>query len=318
MAVCMVKHLVASLIKQILKRQEEFRRYYNRSIYPELARLEQKRRRLLVLLFTSVFLFTGIVVLQFYLDIFLVSLVLAIPIALYISFLLYEGRNFVATFKPRIVNLILEFMGGGEFVYEPKNMLPKEVLRASRLFVTDAPFYEGEDYIKGKIGEVDFELCEMNVREFSPVRNRLNYVFKGVFLHAVFPRKATGKVLVLPARFSQYLVRTVKSFSREGGKADRFRNQAFNSVFNIYATEETYLGVLLSEEVQAEILAQHELGKEIYLSFIDGEMFVAVTEPRDILEPRIFLSNLSYELVREFYEDIDLLLNIVEDFDRNH
>ena len=58
--------------------------------------------------------------------------------------------------------------------------------------------------------------------------------------------------------------------------------------------------------------------KEIYVSFINNDIYVGVTEPKDILEPSIFMSNVSFELVREFYEDIELLVSIVQDFDENN
>ena len=61
-----------------------------------------------------------------------------------------------------------------------------------------------------------------------------------------------------------------------------------------------------------------QTNKEIYLAFHDQELYIAVTEPRDILEPYLFRSNLSFELVREFFEDVNLLLLIVEEFDKTH
>ena len=46
-------------------------------------------------------------------------------------------------------------------------------------------------------------------------------------------------------------------------------------------------------------------------------MFLAVTEPKDLLEPNVFQSNVSFELVREFFEDLQLLLSVLEDMDVN-
>ena len=57
--------------------------------------------------------------------------------------------------------------------------------------------------------------------------------------------------------------------------------------------------------------------KEIYISFLDADFYIAITEPRDLLEPSIFSSNVSFELVKVFYEDLQLLFSIVEDFDKN-
>ena len=58
--------------------------------------------------------------------------------------------------------------------------------------------------------------------------------------------------------------------------------------------------------------------KEIYISFIEKEIYIGITEPKDILEPFILRSNVSFELVREFFEDIEMIMNIVEYFDANN
>ncbi|MCB0619636.1 MAG: DUF3137 domain-containing protein, partial [Saprospiraceae bacterium] len=48
------------------------------------------------------------------------------------------------------------------------------------------------------------------------------------------------------------------------------------------------------------------------------QAYIAITEQKDILEPFVFRSNVSFELVREFFEDIQLLMRIVEDIDANN
>jgi hypothetical protein len=56
----------------------------------------------------------------------------------------------------------------------------------------------------------------------------------------------------------------------------------------------------------------------MYFSFQGNQIYMAVTEQKDILEPKLFQSNVSFELIREFFEDIHLLLEIVEDFEATH
>ncbi len=302
-----------------MKTLANFRIYYNQTIYPELKRLELKRKQLLLLLFISLFLLLGIIVLEFYFDIFLITLILMLPIGVYSTFLLYQIRKFTLTFKPRIVNLILDFIGEGKFEYDSKKSIPKSTLIASQLFATSAPYYEGEDFIKGQIGEIAFEMCELNVREFSRVRNRLNYVFKGIFLNAHFEDKFKGTLVLLPREFKQYLTRTIKEFTFKNAQPVSMNNPEFEEAFMTYATPDTHIRGLFSPEMQRIILEERfKSQKHIYVSLINGQMYLAVTEHKDILEPFIFRSNLSFELVREFFEDIMLLFSIVEDFDQNH
>ena len=65
------------------------------------------------------------------------------------------------------------------------------------------------------------------------------------------------------------------------------------------------------------LITRRQTNKEIYISFLANDMYLAVTNPKDILEPKIFQSNLSYPLIREFFEDIQILVTIVQDIDEN-
>ncbi len=298
---------------------QEFRIYYNHTIHPELVRQERKRVRLLWLLFISIFVLTGIIIFEFYVNIFFITLFMMIPLSLYIAFLFYQIRKFVIGFKPRIINLILDFIALDKFEYFPKRTFPKKDFMASRIFSSDAPSYQGEDFIQGRIGEVEFEMGELNVREFSQVRSRLNYVFRGVMLKAKFEERLKGKIYILPEEFKQYLTRSIKLFTRDGAVPIELENELFEQLFMVYATSGSPVYQLLSSDVQEMLVnARREIGKEIYISFIDSNIYIAVTEDRDLLEPYIFQSNVSFELVREFYEDLLLLFSIIEDFDVHH
>lgn len=306
-----------------MKRLEDFRIYYNHTIHPELVRLERKRKRLLLLLTSSIFLLGIILFLQFYLNILVVSLFLMIPFGFYITFILYRIQRFKTTFKPHVVNLILDFIDDGlnfgTLKYNSKRFISKERFIASKIFVTKAPQYIGEDFISGKIGELDFEMCELNVKEFSKVRNRLNYVFKGVFLHTTFNRSLRGEIILLPVEFKQYLSRSIKAFNGTGGvDISHVLTERFNDYFMAFATKNANVTRILSMDMQNAIVDYRiTSGKEIYISFIERDIYIGITEPKDILEPYIFKSNVSFDLVREFFEDIHILISIIEDFDKN-
>ena len=188
-------------------RLEDFRIFYNHTIHPELLRMERKRRRLLLLIVLSFLLLFGLFVIGIWLEVMVITLTLMLFVGVYLFILYGRVRNFVETFKPNIVNLITDFIddgiGYGDLIYDQNKFIPKSKFQASQIFGASPDLYEGEDYLKGIIGDVPFELCELNVREESKVRQRLNYVFKGVFLAATITIPVRGKVLVLPRVFRQ-------------------------------------------------------------------------------------------------------------------
>jgi len=309
-----------------MKRLHDFRLFYNHTIHPELIRMERKRKRLLLLLFGSIIFLIGVTVLDVYVDILVVTLFFLVFIVFYISYILYRIRQFIITFKPKIVNLILDFIDDeinyGKMTYEPKKMILKSTFLSSLIFATAAPIYKGEDFIKGSYREMTFELCELNVREYSKVRNRSNYIFKGVFFQGNFNSRAHSKksrVIVLPREFSQYQSRTIKELNRIGFRiAEDIVSRHFQEIFIVMASKNANVNNILSREMQSAILNYREkTEKEIYVSFIGSKIFIAVTEPKDLLEPHVFQSNVSFELVRDFFEDLQLLLSVLEDLDVN-
>ena len=90
----------------------------------------------------------------------------------------------------------------------------------------------------------------------------------------------------------------------------------FDQHFLAYATHDAQPRFVLDKDIQQKIARYRTtIGKEIYISFVNSDLFVAVTEPKDILEPSIYTSNISFELVHDFFNDIQLLLGIIQDFD---
>jgi hypothetical protein len=308
-----------------MKRLEEFRKYYNKTIHPELVRLERRRLRLLRLLFFSGLILVGLVIFQFYLQVLVLTLVLLVPVFVYMSYVVFRIREFIRTFKPQVMNLVLDFIDDGpnrgELKYDAAGKLPRERFLASRIFVSRAPFYHAEDYITGQVGEMPFELCELDVREISPVRNRLDFVFKGVFLYAVFPEESEGEVVVWPREYQQYHTRAIREFTFRGAQNvdHEILNDRFRKKFLTFAMPESHVAAIVTEPMQEAIVQYIErTGKEIYAAFFDQDIYIAVSEPKDILEPYLFRSNLNFELVREFFEDVNMLLEIVEEFDKTH
>ncbi len=309
-----------------MRAYHDFRLFYNQSIHPELLNLEQRRRRLVRLLGLSVFLLLGVILLQVYIHIFVVTLILFIPIGLWIAYLGFRVQVYYQEFKPRIVGLVLDFIDNdinfGSFRYDPKGAIPVEQFLASKIF-TRADEYEAEDMITGQVRELPFELCELRVREFSDVRTRLDYVFRGVFLRGDFLRvDMQGGVLLLPDTYRKYLSRSERAFHLIGGR--RVQNNLlpeFEACFDTYATPNVRLQDVLSDDLQRAILQFRQRfqevnrQKEMYFSIIDDKIYIALTQDKDLLEPSLFRNTVSYEVVREFFEDINLLMEILRTVD---
>jgi Protein of unknown function (DUF3137) len=299
----------------------EFRVFYNQSIYPELMHLERRRQRLVRLLAFSVLVFLGVFFLAMFLDVLVLSLLLLLAVGAWVAQLVHQTQVFFKEFKPRIICSVLDFVDNEvnytNFNYETDKYIPKSTFLKSSIF-PKADDYTGEDYISGKIREMPFELSELTVNEFSPVRNRMNYIFKGIFFVGDYQRpKMTGKILLLPDAYRKYLSRTERAFNLLGGKrVQKNLLPEFEEIFDTYATPDARIKSVLSKDMQLALLAyKKRTKKEIYVSIIEDKIYLAVTQEKDLMEPNLFYSNVSFEVIREFYEDIQLLLSIVKDID---
>ena len=304
----------------------DFRLFYNQNIHPELLHLEHRRRRLVRLLVLSVFLMVCVVAFQVYVDVFALTLLLLIPMAMWVSYLVFRIRVFFREFKPRIVGLLLDFIDNDvNFSFEgyhAKGLISQKDFLESRIF-TAADDYAGEDLIKGQVRETPFELCELRVQEFSPARSKLDYVFRGIFLIGDYKRwDLHGGVLVLPDAYRKYLSRSERAFHLQGGR--RVKDNLlpeFEAFFDTYATPDIRVKDVISKDMQHIILKFRQQfqkvnrNKEIYFSIIGDKIYLALTQDKDLLEPSLFSSNTSFESVVEFYNDLRLLLEVVLDVD---
>ncbi|MEY3053172.1 MAG: hypothetical protein RLY31_2957 [Bacteroidota bacterium] len=308
----------------IVSPNKNFRLYYNQTIHPELLRLERQRRRLLRLVFLSGTLLLGSAAILLRLEVLLLALLVSILLGVHISYVGLRIRKFVRTFKPKVVGLILDYIDDslnfGELSYHADRTVPLDRFLHSGIHPHNPAVYHGEDYISGRIGDVTFELCELQVKEFSPVRERLNLVFRGVFIHARIFHPVKGSVLVLPKRSLPDRSDSVKAYVRKGGRNldNAIRHEEFRSVFTTYGLPETRLHEALPSELMDFMTAAFHQRGNVFFAIDGHHVYVAVSNDKDTLEPSWLSSNVSFELVREFFQDIETALFVVKAIDRSH
>lgn len=303
---------------------EQFRIFYNQTIHPELMRLDRKRRGMLLRMAISFLLMLALTALVYNIGIFLVALLVAIPFVIHIYYLYNQVQKFVATFKPQVVKLVLDFIDDhplfGDLAYRPKQKVALLKFMASGIFGARPTIYEGEDFIEGRVGDVEFEMSELKAQEYSRVRARMRPMFRGIFLRAKFFHPPSGHLLVLPRPLLPDLSEAVKTFISKGGNnVDALlRYPKFTNKYAVYASRDTKVNELLPKHLLDYILYHSDNYGYIYLSLKNQNCFIAITNEKDILEPKIWQSNVSFDLVEEFYDDIYVALHIVQELDRAH
>ncbi len=224
-------------------------------------------------------------------------------------------------FKPRIMGLLLDFIDNdpnfGQLSYSENEGVSPKVFFQSMLFECKPIQFVSEDRIIGKIREMDFAICELDVRELSAVRSELDIVFRGIFLVAEYNFPISGRILMLPDAQRQFTQRSAKKFVVTGGRrVEKNLLPEFEAVFDTWATLDANVAKTLSPDMQRAILEfRKKTNREIFVSLIGSILFVAVQQEKDLFEPPVFQNIVSYDMVREHFEDLNLLFSIIEDVD---
>ncbi|MEM6396820.1 MAG: DUF3137 domain-containing protein [Bacteroidota bacterium] len=311
-----------------IRREAELRVYYNSHIRPELQRTERARRNLLIRVILSGVVITLLVSLLLFLKLSFLMVVL-LPLGIgYMVYLAYRFERFRQRFKPAIVQLLLDFLNQQpnfqSLQYDAKRSIDKEVLKGSGLFFTRRALFEGEDHIEGQIGEMPFQLCEVYVKEESRASHRFETLFAGIFVHAHFNEKVIGKLAVWPTRKANLMHRSLRAYYAQGGRPvkntlkDNNFTESFANHFTVYAHEGTIVQELLTPSMQqAMVKYANVLGeRDVYFAINNQELFAAISHEYDLLEPSFFQTNVSFELIRTFYDDIESVLEVVQAFDQ--
>lgn len=304
-------------------RQEEdigkFRRFYNDHLYRRLVVFEKKRVQLLLLMSLGVILLLLFTVFILQLNMFALSVFLLVPWFLLVRFYRYRSAIFKAGYKPIVIQGLLEFMEGN-LTYYHQEYISKDTFQRSRIFPYKTESYKGEDYIMGKIGEIFFELCELEIRHSSKVRKKLDKWFAGIFFHANFNTQFEGRIVMIPREEKQKFITTMKDYVRHGGyELMDTGNAAFDEAFIVYLDRNiNYKDILTPELLEAILNYTKKSGKKVYASFYNSHFYMAINEPDNLLSASLLHSNNSFERIVSYYRELRLFTQIVRDFDVMH
>ncbi len=138
-------------------------------------------------------------------------------------------------------------------------------------------------------------------------------VFKGLFFAAKCNQFSQSLIIIRPK-----LSETETNLLYYGKKQFiQFRNTEFNSLFTVYSEEQLQVRKILSTNLIEKLLRfRKKNNKNIYLSFVDDMIYIAIKYPEGIFEPNLFKSILKFAPLTQYFEAIQLMLGIIEDLEQ--
>jgi hypothetical protein len=315
-----------------MRSKEEFDAFYRETLVPALEELELRRQRILrhSLMAAGIGLVAGALLMGTTTGFgqavsYIVPAVAALLLGALVGAI--SGHGFKGEFKDRVVREVVHFVEPS-LTYHPERGIGQSTFRNARLFKHSIDRYKSEDHVSGRIDRTDFEFSEVKAEykttrrdSDGDVQTDWHTIFDGIMFIADFNKEFRTPVVVLPdvaertlGRFGKWLQE--KNFAR----ADlvKLEDPRFEEQFVVYSDDQIEARYILSTSLMQRILDFREkTGKDIYLSFVNSHIYVAIPTREDLFEPRIFRSLMDPTMCEEYLEDLLLAVGIVEDLDLN-
>ena len=310
-----------------MKTTEELKTFYSETLADDLQALEQQRKAILQKLTIA-----GIVIaIVLFVVLAIAAQSGAFPVLIFILFaaIIVFGiiakilsRDYVAKFKSNIIGRIVKFIDPN-LNYIQKGKIEKETFMDSDIFKTKPNRYKGDDYVRGTIGKTPIEFSEIHAQyeSGSGKNKRTVTVFKGLFFIADFNKHFTCKTVVLPDTAESLFGSFGKMFQAWNLSRDqliKLEDPEFEKLFVVYGTDQIQARYILSTSLMARITDfKKKTGQKIFLSFIDSKVYVAISYTKNLFEPKVFSTLMNFELIREYFDELQLATGIVDDLNLN-
>lgn len=233
---------------------------------------------------------------------------------------------FKKAFKQEVVGAVVSAYNDN-FVYVADSGIPKSTFKASELFQKRIDRYRSEDFVKGKLDKTQFEFSELHA-EYKTTsgsgknrRTSWHTIFKGVFFVADFNKEFRSRTIVLPDTAEKvfgFLGRKLQDWNFARPDVIRLEDPEFEREFCVYGDDQVEARYILSPALMRRILAlKQKFGSRLFLSFLHSRVYIAISSTKNRFEPTI-MSPLDMSLIREYKEDLELIVGVVEDLNLNN
>ncbi|MCK4667086.1 DUF3137 domain-containing protein [Candidatus Dependentiae bacterium] len=312
-----------------MKTINELWAYYNSDLLPDLQVMEVQRKEVAKKV-RNLNIWCGIGVGLSVLFIWLIFPILTLLALIFVWIYFYKQytKAYHTDFKSKVIYRVIKFIDES-LEYSPTNCIPTTTYYASKLFPKSCDRYKGDDYVYGNVGKTKLRFSELHTEYKTETRDakgnrqtKWHTIFRGIFFIADFNKHFNGETMVLPDTaqklFGNWLGNLFQSWNFTRDDLIKLEDPEFERLFVVYGTDQIEARYILSTSLMKRIVDfKKKTGKTIYLSFINNEIYVAVSYNKNLFEPKIFKTLLDFNVIREYYSDLQLALGIIEELNLN-
>ena len=220
-----------------------------------------------------------------------------------------EFKQVVLPIAARLVHDSFTYRIGG---------IPLERFLEGRLFLQRLDYYHSEDFFCGKSGATSFEFSEIDASyetKDSRGERRVCQVFRGVYFIADFNKHFRTRTIVVAdtgekaGGFFGWLFRGTDS-SR--GRKISLEDPEFEREFDAFGDDDVEARYILTPALMSRIVALKRRHGQVALSFLKGQVHVALGVARDLFEPTVSTRVSDSRQMTGFLNDLRSILGIIE------
>ncbi|NLX25945.1 MAG: DUF3137 domain-containing protein [Lentisphaerae bacterium] len=316
-----------------MEEKQTFEQFFQTELVPALRPLEERRKGVVQKAMIS----CGAVVLAaVFIALFLLNqagsiLVLAFPaiIGIAISVFIFKAMTsgYVRDFKNQVVGPIVRYVGP-QLTYRPESGISEGQFQSSGIFHHSIDRYHCEDLVQGPVDKTRIAFSELHAEYKTETRDSKGHrqthwhtIFKGLFFVADFNKHFHGKTYILPdtaekmfGRFGQKL----QGIGKSHGELVKLEDPVFEKEFAVYSSDQVEARYILSPALMRRMLElRRKAGSNVYFSFCGGNVNIAISSNKDRFEPKLFNTVLDIELAREFVDDLQSAIGVVDELNLN-
>lgn len=306
--------------------------FYQSELMPDLIQLEDLRNKakrkiipiIIVAVLFNLLCLVLIVKAGWYLNLMAIALIIsAIPFFVwYAKYFKGYKERFKAAIIPKIVSFLDPALN-----YSKDGMVPKSGFMNSHLFTEHPDRYRGDDLVSGTMGQTAIQFSEIQVDRVEKhttgsgsnrkTRTRVYPIFRGLFFEADFNKSFKTTTIVLPDKAQKLmgdLGQVLQKLNVQRGELIKLEDPEFERRFVVYGQDQVEARYILSTSLMQRITAFQDRAqkKDIRLSFSDNKLYVAIAFDRELFEPTLMESMLDFSRIKEYYEHMKLMIDIVE------
>jgi Protein of unknown function (DUF3137) len=209
-------------------------------------------------------------------------------------------------FKKELISRVIQCIDP-TITFHENAYIQQNQYKNSGLCVDHIEKYSGEDHFRGKVGEIEYEFCELRIRAHSLEPEYANKVtlndYSRLFFRIVFPKRIADLVTVFQNH--SFVYKNLGGYipgENPMGKRIVMPNEEFNKMFAVYSADKSMVYYALTTEMmEAIIQLKKRIRGEIQLSFTDHHMYISVSMHKDLFEYNSSKPLAESEPVEEIY-----------------